>query len=57
MRRGMRFLLEVTLLVQNFVLLLQNLAENGGDVRLAEHRLQDVTGDRGLEEEMENSES
>lgn len=56
-RRGMCFFLDVTLLVQSFVLLLQDLVENCGDVRLGEHRLQDVTGDRGLGEEMENSES
>lgn len=40
----------VTLLVESFVLLLQNLVENGGDVRTGEHGLHDVIGVRGLQQ-------
>lgn len=40
----------VTLQVQTFVLLLQNLVEHGGDVRTCEHRLHHVIQVRGLQQ-------
>lgn len=49
-------MLFVTLLVQSFVLLLEDLVEDGGDVRAGEHRLHEVLGVRGLRQKAEDSE-